>query len=230
MRPARCVCVSNVERGCMEEKDILEINIYDFMNSAAISRHCRDTGHQFTPLETAYLINSSQKHTLTEKQQAFRWVIEHMPDDELRLSRAVTKDNRSGKVSLAWFLEKYMALQNKCLDEFFMADEESVYQMCIYNSLPEFYQQAGKRKGKYYKSVKAALSDIKEDFIHGDSGETIHIYKVFFNEGQRCISILFNSNGEVTDIYHDSGLSYEEMDIMEGFALSFSCLLIKLRQ
>ncbi len=201
----------------MEGKDIFKINVYDFINSAAIARHCQEIGHQFTPLQIAYLINGSRRHTLTEKHQAFQWVIDNMPDDEIRFRTDAVKGNCSGKVSLKWFLKKYIALQNKCLNEFFMADKNSVYQFGVYASLPEFYHLGGKEQGKYYQTIETALTDIERDIVNSGSEEIIHVCKNYINEEQRCISVLFNSKEEVTDIYYDSGMSYEEMDIMDGF-------------
>ncbi len=64
----------------MEGKDIFKTNVYDFINSSAIARHCREIGHQFTPLQSAYLIHGSRRHTLAEKHEAFQWLIDNMPD------------------------------------------------------------------------------------------------------------------------------------------------------
>jgi len=208
----------------MEGKDIFKINAYDFINSAAIARHCQEIDHQFTPLQVAYLIHGSRKHTLKEKHQAFQWVIENMPDDEIRFQTDAVKGNCSGKASLKWFLKKYMALQNKCLDEFFMADKDSIYQSGVYDSLPEFYHHGGREQGRYYQTVETALLDIERDIVNSGSEEFINICKNYINDKQRCISILFNSGGEVTDIYNDSGMSYEEMDIMDAFdQVCFAC-------
>lgn len=194
------------------------INVYDYINSDAIARYCLSIEHQFTPLQTAYLVSRCRKHTLARKHLVFQKIlIEKMPDDEIRFPGERARNNGSGKVSLKWFLKKYMQLQNKCLNDFFQSDDNSIYQAELYSSLSEFYDYAGRGQGNYYRTVEEALSDIEKDITDKFSGEIIHIRKNYFDEKQRYISVLFNSNKEVIDIYNDSGLSDEEMDIMDGF-------------
>ena len=39
------------------------MNFYDFINSQAISSYCQEMGHEFMPIQAAYLVNSSHRHT-----------------------------------------------------------------------------------------------------------------------------------------------------------------------
>ena len=40
-----------------------QMNFYDFINSQAISSYCQEMGHEFMPIQAAYLVNSSHRHT-----------------------------------------------------------------------------------------------------------------------------------------------------------------------
>ncbi len=93
-------------------KNIDGINIYDFINSVAIARYCRNIGHLFTPLQEAYIINNSRRHTLAEKHQTFQWLIENRQDDEISISTTAGKDRHAKNVSLKWFLKEYTSVQN----------------------------------------------------------------------------------------------------------------------
>ena len=103
--------------------------IYTFINSEDVARHCQEIGHRFTPIQSAYLIDHSYRHTLGEKHRAFQWGTEHMQDEEMLFGsegRAAVREGRKPE-TLHCFLEKYMHLQNQCLDEFFDVSESCVY-------------------------------------------------------------------------------------------------------
>lgn len=110
--------------------------IYTFLNSEDVARHCREIGHRFTSLQSAYLIDHSYRHTLEEKHMAFRWLREHMQDEEMLFGsegRAAVREGRKPE-TLHRFLEKYMQLQNQCLGDFFDVSEGCVYQCSVYES------------------------------------------------------------------------------------------------
>lgn len=52
------------------------MDIYSFINSKDIEAHCRKIGYHFNPLESAYLIWQSAKHSIEEKHKAYRENIE----------------------------------------------------------------------------------------------------------------------------------------------------------
>ncbi len=110
--------------------------IYAFINSEDVARHCREIGHRFTAIQSAYLIDHSYRHTLGEKHRAFLWVTEHMQDEEMLFGsegRAAVREGRKPE-TLHCFLEKYMHLQNQCLDEFFDVSESCVCKCTVYES------------------------------------------------------------------------------------------------
>lgn len=103
----------------LEERRFV-MNVYDYMNSEAIARHCQELNYSFTPLQTAWLINRSRRHTLKEKHRAYGWVMEHMPDEEVDLNLEEAAGGRA--VSLRWFLKEYMRLEGACPENCFQPD------------------------------------------------------------------------------------------------------------
>lgn len=106
------------------------MNVYDFINSETIARHCQELGHFFTPLQTACLINRSGRHTFEQKHRAYEWVIEHLPDEEADLGLKEATGSRT--VSLRWFLKEYMRLERFCPENCFRSVwEEATF---LYNA------------------------------------------------------------------------------------------------
>ena len=55
------------------------MDIYDFINSRDISKHCRSLQHKFTPLEQATIIYHSRK-PLAVRHKAWQEIIDIQPD------------------------------------------------------------------------------------------------------------------------------------------------------
>ncbi len=188
------------------------MNIYDFINSKAISRYCQEIKHSFTPLQAAYFINYSQRHTLAEKHKAFQWVMETMPDDEIALDVNRGDDNwHQEKRSLRWFLNMYMDLQKKCLDRFWDVDGNSVYECVAY------YTPIDYTTYQYYKRAGDVLTDIDRDLQDEEQAPIKIVMKKIVTDGSnKGIGVSFNSDREVTDVCCKFNMTDEESEIMEG--------------
>ena len=95
------------------------MDIYSFINSKAVANHCRRIKHQFNTIESAFFVQKSLHHTLSEKQRAFEEIIAAMPDMPFK------RDHYSCKLdfdSFHEFLHQYMACENKALQSFKQAD------------------------------------------------------------------------------------------------------------
>lgn len=185
--------------------------IYSFLNSEDVAGHCRKIGHRFTSLQSAYLIGHSFRHTLEEKHRAFRWVTEHMEDEEMLSGsegRAAVREGRKPE-TVHRFLEKYMLLQNQCLDDFFDAGEGCVYGCSVYESGCAWFEQDG-----YYRTAEEALDAAISDRDRKDRNGRARVCKHYMDKTQRRISVIFDFNKAVTEIEYDSGMSDEKSDIM----------------
>lgn len=98
------------------------MDIYSFINSTAIADYCREIGHRFTPVESAYLIYASEKHTVSEKHDAWKALIAETEDMELK-ERPWTPHFDS----LHCFLKQYMQIENKYLHLFYRDEPQCVY-------------------------------------------------------------------------------------------------------
>ena len=60
------------------------MDIYSFINSRDVEEHCRSLKHEFSAIETAFIVYQSKKHTIREKHDAYREIIVSMPDTEVQ--------------------------------------------------------------------------------------------------------------------------------------------------
>ena len=81
------------------------MDIYSFMISRDIAEHCRNIGHEFTPLEMAYIVYKS-KRAMMEKHKAYKEIIDSAPD----MSYSTYAKEHT---SLHQVLKDYMEIENK---------------------------------------------------------------------------------------------------------------------
>ena len=60
------------------------MDIYSFINSRDVEEHCRSLKHEFSAIETAFIVYQSKKRNLREKHDAYREIIASMPDTEVQ--------------------------------------------------------------------------------------------------------------------------------------------------
>lgn len=170
--------------------------IYDFMNSKTVSDYCRRIGRKFTSVQTAFLVNRSVLHTLKKKRQAFRYIMEHMPDEETNSCVRHMDDGQTCKAGIHWFLSRYMELQNRYLEEFFTDGDHQVY------------------------------SHIDQEISLDDEVVQIRVCKSKMDGSSQSILVCFNGKRKVTDINMEGawGMSEEEQDIVYGIdGVCFVC-------
>lgn len=196
------------------------MDIYDFMDSKTVGGYCREIGHRFTAVQEAYLINKSFRHTLNEKRQAFRYIIEHMPDEETNSYVFSMDKGEAGRVGIHWLLSRYMEIQDKYLEEFFRNGEHPVYEYRIYHTGEEY------REDGYFHKIDDVFSAIDSaDFFHEDEAQ-IRVYKYRTDGSGKSIAVFFNRKKEVMDIDMEGAweMSEEEQDIVYGInGVCFVC-------
>lgn len=136
------------------------MDIYSFINSNAISNHCRNIEHQFTPVEMAYLIHESEKHTIPEKHAAFRELIKTTPDVAVEVGGWKSEFD-----SLHSFLNQYMQLKNKYLERFYRNEPD-----CTYSYEYDILYRHGshKRNGRLHRNYDTCYQEFKKDRKDGD--------------------------------------------------------------
>lgn len=104
------------------------MNIYRFINSKDIRKHLEDMKYEFNALEAAWLVSQCKDVTLEEKHNAWKWIIDNMPDMEVK-----ERINCSYRESLHDTLNKYMELDKDLMKEF-CAEDEGVYTCILYEN------------------------------------------------------------------------------------------------
>ena len=86
------------------------MDIYEYINSKVIRAYLRKEQYSFDPLQCAFLVYQSRRHTLEEKHAAWQEIIDTMPDMPVP-----ERMNCVGWESLHAMLRDYMAMENKQL-------------------------------------------------------------------------------------------------------------------
>ena len=91
------------------------MDITGFINSKDIREHHRAIGYEYNALEAAWLVSQCQHATLEEKHEAWRWIIENMPDCEIKDcgGRVTVPTDSVHKV-----LAEYMEMENAFIERF----------------------------------------------------------------------------------------------------------------
>ena len=140
---------------------------YEFINSKDIREHLRKLDYPLTPVQCAFLVRQSKRHTLKEKHEAWEDIIATMPDCPVE-----RRINCKGWDSLHDMLRRYIAFERKCLSLFEREDSNAFYDYeCfrpsyrpVYSDIFRYEWQESRR---YFRSLEscrsAAVEEAKEE-------------------------------------------------------------------
>lgn len=199
------------------------MDIYSIINSKAISAHCRKIKHQFTPLETAYLVYANDTMTIEEKHNAFREIITEQTDMEVP-GRPWTPHFES----LHAFLQTYMDLQNKYLDIFYRDGTDSVYSFEIWYSGNEQHTEDGRIYSTFDECYKAICFDVDDlvgafrGYGHEISVLDIRVKKQWISKEadscQKCLVVCIDRHNHPVDIWADRDVIDErDREVLNAF-------------
>lgn len=186
--------------------EVDKFNIYGYINSDAIGRHCQRLMHKFLAAESAYIVNSSNRHTLREKHAMYNHIIETMPDEMIK---TYTPAGR-GKVSLHKTLKDYMKLQNRIVTDFNREENRFVYNCVFYCDGDYMPEEHGP-----YKTVNDLFCDV-ESFSDDVIGK-IGIKKIRVSD-RKYSEVVFNSEKEPLSVFSQF-ISDDEDNVAERFDL-----------
>ena len=154
------------------------MDFYRFINSKDIRKYLQDLNYKFNSQEASWLVNQCGDATLEEKHEAWNWIINNMPDMEVR-----ERVNCKYRESLHDTLKKYMAMQDDLLRRF-SDPEEMIYSHEYYfNGRHTFYRGSEKLYFSQESSVdqiRQTWDELKEDGIK--PGTTIAAARHFRGE------------------------------------------------
>lgn len=137
------------------------MNIYDFINSPDIREHWQNIDFVPNALETAWLVYQSNNHTIEEKHEAWRWIIDNMPDCEVS-----GKNIETPQKSLHEFLKRYMAIENAIITNFLATEPDAVYTYrALWKSDLEIYDDGTEwhKVDSIFATFEEAYADATED-------------------------------------------------------------------
>ncbi len=188
---------------CLEKPETVEensLNIYDYFNSRDIAEHCRNIGHPFTAIETAYLVWHSNHHTLADKHKAWQKIIGTMPDEPFHPNWDFDGH------TLHSFLRTYMRLQNTFIADFCTTKEGYIY---TYSALCKRQDQFCPGR-IFFDSYDTCLNALKVNELEEDTyGEIVkakitrhRVYSshVSFRDAQGQESVVFDKQLQPIEI------------------------------
>lgn len=139
-------------------------NVFEYFNSKDIADHCKNIGHTFTAIETAYLIWYSDHHTIAQKHNAWKHIIETMPDEK------ITQFGSSPSTMLHEFLQEYMDTEQAFVDDFTITKQGYIY------SYEVRYREGVEHHGDgyFFDNFESAVGAAKED-IEEEKGRIVEV-------------------------------------------------------
>ncbi len=206
------------------------MDIYDFINSKDIEKHCRNNQYEFSPLERAFLIWQSRKYTIQEKHSAYLELIEEFPEFFFYLREWDYK-----KISLQHFLMEYMRIENRLTD--ILVNNKSA--AVTYDKSLDDIDYKYPFNEKLYLSKHICLSAIKNleykrnwnkcKVIYrpllSDSKEKTFSFSLYVNEALEDVFITETGflSAEETKIFH----TFDEMKIEVSLPFKDNDLLVE---
>ncbi len=136
------------------------LDVYAFFNSEDVKDHCRKLNCIFTGRETAYIIWSSNRHTLHQKISAWEELLQTFPDEQ---HADFTNQNCSG---LHQFLRNYIDRLRRFLTEFESNNGQNVYSYKkLYEVAPDRYLDESVLFSSYETCIATAAEEAVEN--HG---------------------------------------------------------------
>ncbi len=135
------------------------MNVLEFINSNTVRKHLQSINYKPDSLTAAFIVWQSKSHTLAEKDKAFKWIIENMPDMPIP-----AHENHAERESLHEFLEEYMWTLSMYIQSFEVGEPNEVYDFSAYYGAPDnewCYDE--NLYSSYEKAVESAVSTLAEE-------------------------------------------------------------------
>lgn len=187
------------------------MDIYKFINSKDIEKHCRDIGFNFNPLESAFLIWQSRKHTIQEKHAAYSHILNQSAEFEFLLREWDYK-----KTTMRDFLQNYMRIEDGLLSSI---EENKPAAVTYIKSLDDIDSQYPYQE-KLYLSKEVCFSAIKEFEPKCNWNKCKLIYRSLIsdiNAKANSISIHFDEEFNTVFVTETAQLSANDSKIFHTF-------------
>ena len=119
-----------------------KVDFTRFINSKDIMDYHRKIGYEYNSLEAAWLVSQCYSITLKERHEAWQWIIDNMPDLNMKERMRLTHDR-----TLHEYINAFMEMQKQFIREMKEGGKDIVYN-CEF-----LYENECGRDHYYYKAV-----------------------------------------------------------------------------
>ena len=175
----------------------------DFVNSKDIREYWEKIGYEPSVLESAWLIWQSKNHTVAEKHEAFREIIDTTEDCDIPAG-----EYAAPQPPLHEFLKRYISVEDNLISSFYKTEDNAVYSYRMY-----FDDDVDRD----WYNVSSLFRTFNEAYAHfQDDGEPPHpnfveFIKTYIGAEGKQIFVRFNLKNEIVRVDETNYL----MDINE---------------
>ena len=167
-----------------------KMDFTQFVNSKDIRKHLQDIGYEFNALEAAWLVYQCKNATLEEKHEAWRYIIDNMPDMEFPENPEEDK-----YPSLHCLLRDHIEKENFQIEQFSKSKRNVIYRYEVYFFLSDQWEHATGAYTTYENCVNTALNEI------GDNINRILISKEYLDTPSADhINIILRNDGSIMSV------------------------------
>ena len=159
----------------------------NFINSKDIRDYHREIGYQYNALEAAWLVSQCYRKTLEQKHEAWKWIIDNMPDQEIE--NYGRWESERGE-SIHKVLAEYMEMENQFIAEFKNNSGGWLYSYKSYYNTSDYKHDSYSYEG-VFTSWEKCLQYVEEN----EDGEDISFIEI--RRGKADDDDMFRNNGDI---------------------------------
>lgn len=180
------------------------MDIYNLINSKAISEHCRKIKHQFNTEELAVLIYRNKKMDVDEKIAAYKELIADYPDMEV-IERINCKHYDSVKEMIKGEINRLEKLYKELIED----SENAIYSWVEFNKSTQrwSYSNLIENSKKTYKEIQKNVSDYINEY---DDTLSYRITKKYFGKKEKIIYAKYSVINKQSKLINITGSEDED--------------------
>ena len=161
------------------------MDIFKYIDSRDIREYLIKTGYKLDTLQSAYVVNHSQRHSFWEKQVALREIIACLPDQEVPETA-----HCPAQPSLHGLLRDHLKWNSELARRLILQEEDAVYQF----ELGEGWGDKSFPMRSFESCLNKAIGSCDE--------EVFHIYKTYLDDPkENWIKAFYDTNGMLQGLY-----------------------------
>lgn len=195
------------------------MNVYQYLNSKDVAEHLEKIGFQFTSLEAARVIENCNHINLAEKHDAFRLLMEEMPDEEITLP--AERGQAAEETTLHTLLKEYISAEEELLRSFEKDEKGYLYEF-RFAGFMDGIKMTFHREHLTYRELKKEMKSIPRHLEICEGIEEFIIEKINIETKDSTLLVL-TKNGEPMsienlDFYYEP---YTVLHFANGFRAIF---------